>query len=198
MKIVMNKKGSTLLVVLVLSAVALVIVAGLLYMVTQNTKLSGSSRQYKNALEAAKAGADVFNQVINNSGKPPSLVLANFTIGTQLATKLTTSTAGWVGLSNTITIDPNDTTTYDVTFDLGTSPAYRVYGKIVDTVPGNSSSNAIPWHKGGTVNSQTASGGGGSGNIMAQSHPYMYTIEILSQQVSNPLERAKLSVVYQY
>ena len=78
--------------------------------------------------------------------------------------------------------------TYDMRIDLG---VYRVYTKIVDTVVGNSGPDE------GLLEAAPASGSGG-GNVTVVSVPFLYTIEVLSQSRTNPTERSKLSVLYQY
>lgn len=200
-----NAKGSTLLVVLVLSAVALVVTAGLIYMLTESTKMSGSMKRFKTASEAGRAGAEVMYQLIN-ARADPGIPLTNFSICdsnrlfNQTTGKIFVATANWpVATDRSITIDPDNTNTYDMRFDLGDSPAYRVFVKITDTVKGNTASAAgsagaggTPLHKHGVV------ANAGSNEIVATSYPFIYTIEIVSQNTTNPQERAKLSIVYQY
>ncbi len=211
MRILKDKKGSTLLVVLVLSAVALVVAAGLLYMLTQGTKTSGGSKRYKTALEAGRAGADVVCQLINarpTTSAVFSILLANFTVVdnnrlTNAATgKLYAPTANWpvtspIGINTSISIDPSNNSTYDVSFDLG-NPAYTVYAKITGAVKGNSAGSGGRLHGGGTGDAKSSGSGGTSGSISAPSNPYLYSIEILALNAANPQERAKLSVLYQY
>ncbi len=197
MKIAKDNKGSTLLVVLVLSAVALVIAAGLLYMVMQGTKVSSSSKWYKTAYEASKAGADVMYEIINARGNP-GIPLTNFSLSSTLtstAGKLFTSTANWPSsYDSSVSINPSNANSYDASFDLGN---YRAYAKITDTVQGNSApggGSASRFHTGGTSTARA----GGTGDIMVPSYPYLYAIEILATNPTNPLERAKMSILYQY
>jgi hypothetical protein len=72
--------------------------------------------------------------------------------------------------------------------DLNTT--YTVYGKIVDTVDGNSGGD-LGLIKGGVVNSN-------SGEVAVVSIPYLYTIELDVENAASRAERAKLSVLYQY
>jgi hypothetical protein len=193
----------------VLSAVALLVAAGLLYMLILGTKTSGSSKRYKTALEAGRAGADVVYQLINarpTTGLPFSIPLANFTVVdnnrlTNAATgKLYAPTASWpIGTNTSISIDPSNNSTYDISFDLGT-PAYTVYAKITDTVKGNSAGGGGggKLHGGGTSDAKSSGTVGVSGSISAPSNPYLYSIEILALKAANPQERAKLGILYQY
>ena len=74
-----------------------------------------------------------------------------------------------------------------MTIDLG---MYTVYVKVVDTVLGNTglSTGLL---KSGVVTTSPA-------EISGMAIPYLYTIEVLSQSKTNPTERSKLSVLYQY
>jgi hypothetical protein len=90
-------------------------------------------------------------------------------------------------MDNAITINPAVPSSYDMRVDLGT---YRVYSKIVDTVQGNSGSSEVLLNKGVVSLSP--------GEVVVVSIPYLYTIEILSQNQTNTSERAKFSVLYQY
>ncbi len=197
MNILKGNKGSTLLVVLVLSAVALVVAAGLIYMVTEGTNISGSSKRYKTAYEAGKAGADVMYEIINARGNP-NIPLTNFSISSTLtatAGKLFIATSNWPNTYDTsITIDPTNPNMYDASFDLGN---YKVYAKITDTVLGNSAANAgskSRFHSGGVINARAP----GIAEISVPSYPYLYAIEVLATNAANPLERAKISILYQY
>jgi len=173
---------------MVLAAVALAISGGLMYMLARGGYMSGMQKQYKTALEAGVGGADVAFQVIASGG-----TLSASTIGLtynnpgNLTTKLTNPTASWGTLDKTMTIDPDVLGSYDMRFDLGN---YRVYSKIVDTVPGNSATDLGLQNKGVTS--------AGTGELIVMSSPYLYTIEVLAQRTSNASERAKLSVLYEY
>lgn len=196
-----NEKGIALVIVLILSAIGLATMAGLIYMVTSGTQISGIQKRYNTALEAGLGGVDVAYQVIGARGNPniPSISF-NFSSAftTQcMADKLntTTSAANWADCTNytqasSLIIDPTDPDTYDVTFDIGAAPVYTAYAKIVDTVEGNSGGDESLL-KSGVVNSN-------SGEITVMSIPYLYTIEVDAQNAANPAERAKLSVLYQY
>ena len=59
-----NEKGIALVMILILSAIALAIMAGLIYMITAGTQISGMQKRYKTALEAGKGGTDITYQLI--------------------------------------------------------------------------------------------------------------------------------------
>lgn len=226
-----NEKGIALVMVLILSVISLAIMAGLIYMLTSRTQISGMQKRYKTALEATKGGNDVAHQIINL--KASETEISNLI--TSLSGAITTSAAcvvaatadplpdgkttcndhiadcaGWVdanrrglcvklslptycwsGCDSSLTINPppsGDNTTYDMRFNLGN---YRAHAKIVDTVWGNSSPSTEDLGGGkGVVDSGT--------EISTVHIPFLYTIEVNAQNQTNPAERAKLSVMYQF
>jgi hypothetical protein len=200
-----NEKGIALVMILILAAIALAIMAGMIYMITSGTQVSGLQKRYTTALEAGKAGADVTYQFIGARGDPGILNI-NFyqTLSSAcLAAKMNFATSstdsnGWSSncsnFSNTtsMSINKDDPSTYDMYFDLGSSPypTYRVYSKIVDTVEGNSGGDEGLVGKGVVAS--------GSGEVQVVSRPYLYTIEVDAENRDNPAERAKLSILYQY
>lgn len=190
MKILRNEKGFALAFVLILAAVSLGLTLAMLFMLGRGSYVSGQQKRYHTALEAGRGGIEAMLQLIGARGVPSTPytnLFLNTTGGiTHLQTKLNTTTETW-GLDNSVAINPADNTTYDVRLDLGT---YRAYGKIVDTVAGNSGPDE-GLLKSGVVTSS-------SGEVVVMSIPYLYTVEVLSQSTANPTERAKISVLYQY
>jgi len=190
-----SEKGIALVMVLILSAIALAIMAGLVYMITAGTQISGAQKRYRTALEAGIGGTDITYQVLAARGDPgiPNInFLINPNIGGCLATKLNMPTSAWGGCNSSMAINPvTDDTSYDMTFTLpGANATYTVYSKIVDTVEGNSGGD-IGLTKGGVINTN-------SGEVAMVSIPYLYTIEIEAENAANRAERAKLSILYQY
>jgi hypothetical protein len=196
-----TEKGIALVMILILAAIALAIIAGLIYMITSSTQISGMQKRYRTALEAGMGGVDVTYQLIAARGNPyiPNINFSQSISDACLIAKLntTTSLANWgtscdLTKATSMSITPGDTSTYDFTFDIGSAPypTYRGYAKIVNTVEGNSGGDEGLIGK-GVVSS-------GSGEIAVMSMPYLYTIEVDTQNTSNPNERAKLSVLYQY
>jgi len=186
MKTLRNEKGFALVFVLILAVIALVMTVGMLMMVSQGSFVSGQQKRYRTALEASRGGMEATLQVISSRGAVTT-PFTNQVLNASLGSKLASPTSAWVGLDNTMTINPADNTSYDMRVDLG---VYRVYSKVVDTINGNSGADE-GLLKTGVVNS-------GSGEVVVVSVPYLYTIEVLSQDQTNPTERSKLSVLYQY
>jgi hypothetical protein len=197
-----NNQGIALVMVLILSMIALTLMAALLYMITLGTQISGMEKRYKTAVDAGIGGAGISFQVIGVRGHTAFLNLANagafsnFNINTSAACvsdKMNLSTVNWancVADTTSVDINPANANTYDMTFNLGANPTYTVYAKIVDTVRGNSRSD-LGLKKGGVVSTN-------AGEVVAQSRPYIYTIEIQTENVGNTNERGRLSVLYQY
>ena len=203
-----SENGIALVMALVFSAIALVVMAALLYILLTGTQTSGVQKRYETALDAGKGGLDVFYQLIGYGSNPfdsatstalnfqlPALSVGSGGVDCLTAKRTLTRTSWPVACNNTTAINPSDPTTYDMRVDLGGffAPAYRVYAKMVDTVQGNSATDlgGGGLMKGGVVSSSYDEG-------HTVSIPYLYTIEIDSESVNNPQERAKLSVLYQY
>ena len=197
-----SEDGIALVMVLILSAIALAIMAALVFMLTASTQMSGIQKRYKSALEAGKGGAALTYQLIATRNNLPIDLTKNLgkfnitanTVGAGvdcMTPKLNTATGVWPAVcNNSMEIDPNDKTTYDMSFELGTIPTFKVFGKIVDTVEGNSGSDL------GLLTSGVVSSN--SGEVMAMSMPYLYTLEVDAVNKDNPSERARYSILYQY
>ncbi len=196
-----NESGMTLVIVIVLAAAALIVMAGLIYMVTSGTELTGTARRYSTALEAAVGGVDATAGLINlnsatnfslqNAGINGGAPISSIANATCVNTKLTQPTANWTANgcpANTSTswiIDPTNSKTYDMTVTLGN---YTVYSKIVDTIQGNTAQAQ------GLV--QTGVVQANSGQDAVTAIPYIYTINVLS--IGPASERSKVSAVYEY
>ncbi len=194
-----SEKGVALIIALIFTAVSLAIMSALLYMILSATQVSGIQKRYKTALEASFGGKEVIFQAISARGNPllAGINLSYDVNGGCMGTKLLQSTynsstgaSNWGTCDSSLTINPNDQTTYDMKFTLGTSTQYTVYAKIVNTVEGNSGAD-LGLVKTGVVNADP-------GEINVMSIPYLYTVEVDAENAANPMERAKLSILYQY
>ncbi|RJQ22236.1 MAG: hypothetical protein C4560_02640 [Nitrospiraceae bacterium] len=193
-----NNRGIALVMVLILSLIALAMMSGLIYMVTSGTQVSGIGKRYSTTLEAGKGSIDIAYQVFSTKGdseKTAQLTFFSLTASTAcLIDKLNNATDDWdAACDSSLTITPGTASTYDMFFDLGTSPdpVYAVYAKIVDTVVGNSGADE-GLIKTGVVASNP-------GEVAVMHIPYLYTVEIDAENAGNPsLERARLSALCQY
>lgn len=183
-----SERGIAMVVVLLLMMVALAMTGGLLYMLSRGGYMSAMERRYKTALDAGIGGADVTVQLVAGRGLLTMQPSNNLVINGTINTKLDNATATWAAtVDRSVGINADNVATYDARFDLGD---YRVFMKIVDTVQGNSGADE-GLLKSGVVNA-------GTGELVVVSMPYLYSIEILSQNVTTPSQRAKLSVLYEY
>jgi Flp pilus assembly pilin Flp len=73
MKLFRNEKGIALVSVLILSLIALSIIATLVYLVIQGTRFSGFFKRYETAREAGTGGAEITVDLINSRGKLPAI-----------------------------------------------------------------------------------------------------------------------------
>lgn len=194
MKILRNEKGFALVFVMILAVIALVMTLAMLAMVSRGSYVSGQQKRYRTAIEASRGGAEAMMEAIAVRGNLSIYSSMNMWLNPDLSfqTKLGNATSAWnsLGLDNTmssITINSGTPKTYDMTINLG---MYIVYVKVVDTVVGNTglSTGLL---KSGVVTTSPS-------EISGMAIPYLYTIEVLSQSTTNPTERSKLSVLYQY
>jgi len=186
MKILRNEKGFALGFVLILATVALGMTLAMLFMLGRGSYVSGQQKRYQTAVEATRGGVEAMLQLIASRGTT-TIAAYHVMDCAALQSKLNNFTDNWVALDNAIAINPDVSTTYDVRLDLGT---YRAYGKIVDTVTGNSGMDE-GLLKSGVVNAN-------AGEVVVMSIPFLYTVEVLAQSAANPTERSKMSVLYQY
>ncbi|MGA2401615.1 MAG: hypothetical protein ABSG91_07890 [Syntrophobacteraceae bacterium] len=153
-----NQKGIALVTTLMLLVLGFAVVAILFRLTTQETKLARLEQGYTTALDAAKAGADLFIYMAQNCaqspthscGNPPLVAgVAGTPFGTSYlggqclqiklfnATSTWSTTAGWStapGCPSQANATNSDPTIYDITFTLsnGATP-YKVYVKVIDT-----------------------------------------------------------------
>lgn len=222
--ILCNEKGIALMMILILSVIALLIIAAMLYIITSSTQISGMQKRYKTALEAGIGGAEISYQFISLRGLKAETddlksVLSNLnpviTIpggidgpsgcrGTDisgntyygLAAKLLTPTSTWSAeCDSSISIDPNVCTSSSCSYDMKFE------------IPGTPSNYIVYAKIVDTVEGNSAADKGlggsgvvqaGGGIVMVMSMPYLYTIELDAQSENNPSERAKLSILYEY
>ncbi len=218
----LDEKGIALVLVLVLSLIALSITAALLFMASQETRFSGFQKRYKSALEANLGAAEIFEHMVilrqktdittfitdlktaninfNATLNDPAGCTGSDVFGnnyTGIETKIRTptnnndGTAQWsAACDRSITIDWLDNTTYDFSIDFGAAPnpVYRVYAKIVDTAEGNAAKDR-------DLIKQSVEK---SEDVASPHLGYLYSIEVLAQDLINPNERARTSILFEY
>jgi Tfp pilus assembly protein PilX len=194
MRYLRNERGVSLVIVLVISAISLAIMSSLLYMLMAGTRISGMQKRFATALEAGRAGVDVTEDFINSRAKNEltNIAFVNALSATCGDDKIKFDTTSWdPACDSTLIVN---SAVHDFRFDMGTPPyQYRTYAKIANTVEGNSgSSTAVT----GLV--RTGVVGSNAGEVQVVSIPYLYTIEMLTENTTQDAERARLSLLYQY
>lgn len=218
-----DERGIALAMILVLSGITLGIMAGLVYMITSGTITSGIHTRYKTAYEASLGGIDVMQEVIGFRGvessinricdpvdpeipncdytTPASCVPSNAgdcpTLDgfdpdlTRLETKLKLPTDCWSSCDSSLIIRPEDDTTYDISFTLGEAPrVYNVYAKVIDATEGNTGDPSDVVEPCGVEEA--------CNDTQVPQLVFLYTLEVLVQGATNPLERAKTSALFAY
>jgi hypothetical protein len=202
MKKLKNEEGIALVTALMFTLICLGIVAALMQMLLLQTKVSAVEKNYRNSLEAAYGGTELvtkefipklFTNYSTGIGPLLTAYASNIELqaSTGLKTKLGSATSDWGTLSKTL--DPKDAP--DLQFMLkgtGTNGNFKVYAKVVDTVPGNSDTTGIDY-----LDSGVGVAGTGSG-IAPKHNPALYSVEVQGERASNPKEKAILSVLYAY
>lgn len=206
MRFVKNNQGVVLITTLMLTLITLAISMVMLYMVLQNTTMSGAQKRYKTVLDAAVGGVDIaamdvmpflrtFSDLPNGNSflvnMQGAMNLASFAINSTdacLQAKLTSRdwTAVCPAGSDSTNAKVAPDFTYTLQSQLGGS-GYRVFTKIVSTTPGPPRCN--PCLDGKSTDELTD-------DIIGA--PALYRIEVTSERVSNPIERSNLSVLYAY
>ncbi len=222
MKLIRNEKGIALVMVLIFSLIGLAIVSAMLFMLTQGTRVSGSLKIYKSGDEAGLGGTFTIAEMIKNKGLAPALTTQPFgppgsgagqdpCLQQKLSTsKGTTSATLWnlCTISARRSMDPmaedpncpldlaaNKHYCADLTVDFPGPPGitFRSYAKIVDTIKGNTDTSAlVPSGQLGGTGVVESAGGGAS----AAPNPYLYKLEIQTQNRANPTEKSRYSALY--
>ncbi len=226
MKHIKNEKGIALVMVLILALISLAIIAALVYLVIQGTKFSGSFKRYETAREAGIGGTELMAALIGNRGELEAMGItgidsnflkrcscgepdvvgdSTFSDGTALAgdyiclcTKIcdpayTGATYNWGVCTNGTSLNPNDNPDMQLTLLSNpldaSSPSYNVSLKIIDTTPGNTDQSGLLLGGSGVTESDPSA---------TPKRPFLYRIEVNSQNSAFVLERSRLSVLYAY
>lgn len=206
MKKLGNEDGIALVTALMFTLICFVMVAALMQMLLLETKLSASQKSYRNSLEASYGGTQLITRefiprLFSNysTGIGPLLTAyagndigkINLVVNSSLKTKLVTATSAWGALSKTS--DAKDSPDLQFTLrGLDSTANFKVYAKIVDTVPGNSDTTGVDY-----LDSGAGVAGVGSG-ISPKHNPSLYSLEVRGERAANAKEKALLSVLYAY
>lgn len=181
-----NEQGIALVTAMILALIAMAIAVATIYMILQSTEVSGIKKRYTTALGASKGAAEGSALLISLAGSVPSDLTGITTISNLscLETKITERKVDWGSCDNGSTVSNSS---YDFKFDFGD---YAAYGKIVDTIPGNTLVGESLEVKGVVSGSQ-------SGYIKNPTTvPYMYKLEIRSEKTDNSQDSSDISALY--
>ena len=180
-----SERGVALILVLVLSAIGLIVMTTVLYVITMGTQISGSEKRYRTAHEAALGCIDVMRKIIQDQAES---TINQVTIGYPNGTFLAKLNASSLTTYNTlVSINTDSSLTYDITVDVG-NPAYRCYAKMVQKQQGNTNK--------GYKKVRTKTGVVPADPGMGLKNYTYYTFTILAQKAINPDERIKLDLVH--
>jgi hypothetical protein len=182
-----SERGVALILVLVLSAIGLLVMTTVLYVITMGTQLSGSEKRYRTAHEAALGGIDIMRKIIQDQAATVVPGVAITYQGTFTAKLAANDLSGFPANQTDIQIDPGNANTYDLFIDMGT-PAYRVYAKMVQKKQGNTNKG----YKQVRIKTGVVPSDPGMGEV----HFTYYTFNILAQKLTNPNERVRMDLVH--
>lgn len=195
-RLMKNEKGIAFVMVLVIAVVSLAVMSALIFMVTSGTQISGMGKRYLTTLECAYGANEIAVDFINSGGVLDTGGFCGNIVNTNTAcmtAKRTgaTSAVNWAACTNFVNatstiINPNDPTTYDISFDCGTC---RAYVKIFDTVHGNTGIETA-LIKGSVISAFT--------DPAPIPMPFGFSFEIMSVNIVNPDDNARLSFVYSF
>lgn len=215
MKHIRNENGIALVTALMFTLICLAMIMVLMYYVLQGTKISAAQKKYRSSLEASYGGTELVTKTIiprlfsNYSvgklslnadfGSSISLQIAGTGMSTDtiLKAKLTKPTAEWGGtaLASRKSVDPKVMPDFIFTLKGANSGSdYKVYSKIVDTVPGVGLIDA----SGVDFLDPGIGVAGTSTSTQTPRTPNIYSVEVQGEAAVNPKEKAGLSVLYAY
>ncbi|PKN15953.1 MAG: pilus assembly protein PilX [Deltaproteobacteria bacterium HGW-Deltaproteobacteria-23] len=215
-----GNQGMALVTALLFTLISLGIVMMLLYIVTQGTKISAASKNYKSSLEASYGAVevvtkDLFPAIFGKYTSSASIgALATNYSNVNLtmpaldcfAEKTRKSTAYWdTTLCDSTNKNYTPTDAPDLEFILKSSndaAGFKVYTKITDTRCGGNTALNEPCTNSDMTGIDYLEAGsgvtGGGGTVTPQHKPAYYNIEVQGERASNPREKSKLSVLYAY
>lgn len=189
-----SERGVALVLVLVLSAIGLIVMTTVLYVILVGTQMSGSEKRYRTAHEAALGGIDVMRKIIQDQGAGvvpgvTTTYIPGVTINfmNSFLTKINPANTLAAPLDTAVSIDPSTPSTYDLYVEVG-SPVYRVYAKMTQKQQGNTNKG----YKQVRVKTGVVPAEPGMGEI----HFTYYTFNILAQKAANPNERVRMDLVH--
>jgi hypothetical protein len=213
-----DEKGAALVVVLAIVVMSTALLAVVMHFMQRGTETSALEQKYETAKDASLGAIDVFAKeiipiAISRAQITPDTALTSTlgTFNTITSASITphpdynacfsdkllksTSATNWAGCASYDQArSSNPKESPDITFTLTSTSGqpFRVFSKIVDTVQGNSNTSEV------TLEGGAAADSSGSGGVLVQHFPYMYSMEVQGERQNNPSERARFEVLYAY
>lgn len=226
MELLKQEKGIALVTALMLTLITLTITMVTLYMVLQNTRLSGAQKAYKNSLDASLGGVDIMTKdaIPYLLQATDALVGASPSVANYYKDKLTASMPGLgassLSVSNDVCLNakltkrPKDWGAFcgAASTDLDPTKSPDISFVLKSSIPGGSgivpsgfkvSAKIISTTIGNSdlsgreyLNTSATTGVDDAGGGIGS--PYIYRIEVTGERETNPKERAALTVLYAY
>ena len=199
----LDNKGIALITALMMTVLTLSIIMGVMYLITENIKGTASRKSYKNVVEASYGGAELISkaiipQLFRNISTSIlkssfSTLSPSFTSSNCLRNKMSNTSDKWGTSGSSCNASLNPKINTDVSFELSgvDGIGYKVYTKIVDTVPGVPYSDA-------SADTPLVGGGVTEGGSETKVRHYQFRIEITGERKNNPSEKSNVSVLYEY
>jgi len=213
MRYLRNEDGIAMVTALTFTLLCLAMIMTLMYYVLTGTKMFAAQKKYRNSLEGTYGGAEFVTKTaipqlftnfsagtvaLNKINEVSDMELKFGVTGTSTASalqeKLRLPTTSWSsGVSKTV--DPKTVPDFIFTLKGTGGNGYRIYSKIVDTVP------AIGVVDESVVSDDLDMGAGVVGinpvNPAFRS-PAIYSVEVQGEAVVNPREKAGVLILYAY
>lgn len=190
----MNEKGVALIIALIVALIILILGSTALYVSIKSTKISGSFRQYRASIQAAKGGYEKTKYIIDYikvNSAPPGTSGTITSIDGNFTSKITTATADDATLWTADAQNPDKTVSnYDIKLDIGN---YYVYVKLINTATGNTALGGSKELGTGGV----TTGKAGASTVTPPKIPYLYTLEIVSKHKTTD-DEAAVSLLHGY
>lgn len=212
MKYLHKEDGIAMVTALMFTLICLAMIMTLLYYALTGTKMSAAQKKYRNSLEATYGGTEfvtknVIPKLFTNFSSNVTTLKDDFPAATldlklggpgtstkdALAEKMFKPTGAWSS-SVSRTVDPKTVPDFVFTLRGEGGSNYKVYSKIVDTVPavGLIDESGIDYLDSGVGVS------GISSSTQTPRTPSIYSVEVQGEAAVNPKEKAGVLVLYAY
>jgi hypothetical protein len=225
MELLKQEKGIALVTALMLTLITLTITMVTIYLVLQNTKMSGAQKTYKNSLDASLGGVEIMTKdaipyllqatdslvglqpSIANYYKDklilsmPGLDASSVSVASDIClnAKLTKRQNEWGPYCAAESTDLDATKSPDISFILKSAIPGAVSSsgfRVSAKIISTTVGNSDLSGRELSLNTSSTTGVSDAGGGVGS--PYIYRLEVIGERESNPKERAALTVLYAY